>query len=48
MGAGGELLNNYGARPNEELLFSHGFALAGNPADATTLVLALALEGSTP
>ena len=37
------MFNNYGARPNEELLFSHGFALPGNQADATTLTLTLTL-----
>ena len=39
VGKGGELFNNYGARPNEELLFSHGFALVNNPLDTVDLVL---------
>ena len=43
VGAGSEVFNNYGARPNEELLFSHGFALPGNQADATTLTPTLTL-----
>lgn len=38
--AGGEVCTNYGARPNEELLFSYGFALREPAADAVSLVLA--------
>lgn len=38
--AGEEVCTNYGARPNEELLFSYGFALREPASDAVSLVLA--------
>lgn len=44
--SGSQVFNNYGNRPNEELLFSYGFSLHANPADATTLILARKQEGS--
>lgn len=37
--AGGEVLNNYGPKPNAELVLGYGFALPDNPDD--TLVLKL-------
>lgn len=38
--AGEEVCTNYGARPNEELIFSYGFALQEPAAEAVSLVLA--------
>ncbi|KAF9652445.1 SET domain-containing protein, partial [Thelephora ganbajun] len=37
--SGGELLNNYGAKPNSELILGYGFSLKGNPDD--TIVLSI-------
>jgi len=36
---GGELLNNYGAKPNSELIMGYGFSLESNPDD--TIVLSI-------
>lgn len=36
---GEELLNNYGAKPNSELILGYGFSLEGNPDD--TIVLSI-------
>ena len=41
-----QVFNNYGARPNEELLFSHGFCLRDNAMDAVSLVLAMPSAGA--
>ena len=38
-GPGEELLNNYGAKPNAELILGYGFSLEGNPDD--TIVLSI-------
>ena len=38
--SGDEVYNNYGSRPNEELLFSYGFCIRDNAMDAVSLVLA--------
>lgn len=38
-GPGEELLNNYGAKPNSELILGYGFSLEGNPDD--TIVLSI-------
>ena len=43
--AGEEVFNNYGAKPNSELLLGYGFTLPNNPDD--TLVLKLGGTGST-
>ena len=37
---GAEIFISYGRRPNEELLYSHGFCVRDNPMDDVTLVLA--------
>ncbi|KAL7273848.1 hypothetical protein RUND412_003263 [Rhizina undulata] len=34
---GGELLNNYGPKANEELLMGYGFTISGNPFDTVVL-----------
>jgi len=39
---GEELLNNYGAKPNSELILGYGFSLEGNPDD--TIVLSIGGE----
>lgn len=36
---GEEVYSNYGARPNEEMLFSYGFSIVDNPMDAVLLRL---------
>ncbi|KAH7103597.1 SET domain-containing protein [Auriculariales sp. MPI-PUGE-AT-0066] len=41
--AGAEVLNNYGAKPNAELVLGYGFALPDNPDDT----IALKVAGST-
>jgi hypothetical protein len=38
--SGDEVYNNYGGRPNEELIFSYGFCIHPNAMDAVSLVLA--------
>ncbi|ESK96869.1 lysine methyltransferase [Moniliophthora roreri MCA 2997] len=35
--AGGEVLNNYGAKPNSELILGYGFSLSENPEDTILL-----------
>lgn len=40
---GEELLNNYGAKPNSELILGYGFSLEGNPDD--TIVLSISGGG---
>ena len=37
--SGAEVLNNYGAKTNEEFLFGYGFTLRDNPMDEVTVVL---------
>lgn len=37
--AGTEVFNNYGPKPNAELLLGYGFVLPGNPDDTTVLKL---------
>lgn len=41
-GAGSQLFNNYGAKPNEELLLGYGFVLNPNPDDIVNLRLGTA------
>jgi len=41
---GAELLNNYGAKSNEELLFGYGFTLDGNELDSVMLKIQLPLD----
>jgi len=41
--AGGEILNNYGHKPNSELILGYGFALSPNPSD--TIVLQIGVGG---
>lgn len=43
---GEELLNNYGAKPNSELILGYGFSLEGNPDD--TIVLSIGGGPATP
>ena len=43
---GEELLNNYGAKPNAELILGYGFSLEGNPDD--TIVLSIGGGPATP
>lgn len=43
---GDELLNNYGRKPNSELILGYGFSLEGNPDD--TLVLSVGGGPTTP
>lgn len=38
--AGGELFNNYGPKPNAELILAYGFSLADNPDDTIVLKIA--------
>ena len=38
---GAEIFISYGERPNEELLYSHGFCVRDNPMDDVALVLDL-------
>ncbi|KAJ1640251.1 hypothetical protein T492DRAFT_930793 [Pavlovales sp. CCMP2436] len=45
--AGEEVCTNYGARPNEELLFSYGFVLREPAADSVSLVLAQRLAATS-
>ena len=40
--AGEEVFNNYGAKPNDELLLGYGFVLQDNPEDALSLVMGTA------
>lgn len=40
--AGSQLFNNYGAKPNEELLLGYGFVLDSNPDDIVNLRLGIA------
>ena len=40
--AGSEVFNNYGDRPNEELLFSYGYCVQDNPDDAVLVSLVTA------
>ena len=42
---GSEVFNNYGARPNEELLFSYGFTIRNNVNDAVLVSLVTGQEG---
>lgn len=46
MPAGEELFNNYGPKPNSELILGYGFALPSNPSD--TIVLQVGVWGSIP
>ena len=41
-----QIFNNYGCRPNEELLVSHGFCLPDNPHDAVLVSLVTGLSPS--
>jgi hypothetical protein len=43
--AGAECFNNYGPKPNSELILGYGFALPSNPDD--TILLSLAMSDST-
>jgi hypothetical protein len=45
--AGEELLNNYGAKPNSELLLGYGFTLPANPDDTIVLKIGGLLGGSS-
>jgi len=44
---GGEVWSNYGARPNEQLLFSYGFCMPDNPHDVVPVALRVGEEGET-
>ena len=41
---GEEIFNNYGGKPNEELLMHYGFAEENNPEDCVTITLGLSKE----
>jgi len=45
---GEELLNNYGAKPNSELILGYGFSLECNPDDTIVLGIGGGPMGSTP
>jgi len=42
--AGGEMFNNYGPKPNSELILGYGFAICRNPSD--TIVLQIGVGGT--
>jgi len=44
--AGGEIFNNYGPKPNSELILGYGFALSSNPFD--TIILQIGVGGPDP
>jgi hypothetical protein len=45
MNAGAEIFNNYGAKPNSELLLGYGFTLPTNPDDTIVLKIGGAPDG---
>lgn len=45
---GYEVFNNYGAKPNDELLLGYGFVLPGNPEDFVSLKMGTSAEDTRP
>jgi hypothetical protein len=46
--AGNEVFNNYGAKPNDELLLGYGFILPDNPEDFVSLKMGTSADDSRP